>query len=276
MNENDKGLEVSASEADKIMHLVVTAGDLSRLTPGQKTQYYKMRCDAASLDWRAQPFAYIKLNGKEVLYALKGATDQLTAIHGIKVEILSQANEAGLRVVTVRATTRDGRQTDEIGAVPIEGLKGEALCTAFMKCNTKAKRRAVLSICGLGLLDETEVQSITGPNIVTENSATPSEAGSIDPVRIKLDFEWPDPEMVQAEVPEVVELTQKHRVVQTKAAPVEMISENQRRLLIVGARKLAMGPTEIKQILLENYGITSTKDIPANQFDSVLMHLGLK
>ncbi len=44
--------------------------------------------------------------------------------------------------------------------MPIEGLKGEARANAIMKCVTKAKRRVTLSICGLGMLDETEVDSI--------------------------------------------------------------------------------------------------------------------
>ena len=44
--------------------------------------------------------------------------------------------------------------------VPIEGLRGEALSNAMMKATTKAKRRVTLSLCGLGMLDETEVESI--------------------------------------------------------------------------------------------------------------------
>ena len=46
------------------------------------------------------------------------------------------------------------------GAVCLGSLKGEALCNAYLKCETKAKRRLTLSICGLGMLDETEVDSI--------------------------------------------------------------------------------------------------------------------
>jgi hypothetical protein len=46
------------------------------------------------------------------------------------------------------------------GAVNINGLRGEALANALMKAETKAKRRATLSLCGLGMLDETEVSDI--------------------------------------------------------------------------------------------------------------------
>jgi hypothetical protein len=142
------------------MQALVAGGDCSRLTPAQRTAYYAARCEAAGLDPRAQPFAFMRLNGKEVLYALKAASDQLAAKHGVKMEIVSQATEDGIRIVTVRALAKDGRQTDEIGAVPVKGLVGDALCNAMMKAVTKAKRRAVLSICGLGMLDETEAESI--------------------------------------------------------------------------------------------------------------------
>jgi hypothetical protein len=142
------------------MAALVAGGDCSRLTPGQRTAYYSARCDAAGLDPRAQPFAFMRLNGKEVLYALKAASDQLAAKHGVRMTIVSQTTEDGIRVVTVRAEAKDGRQTDEIGAVPVKGLVGDALCNAMMKAVTKAKRRAVLSLCGLGMLDETEAESI--------------------------------------------------------------------------------------------------------------------
>lgn len=142
------------------MHALVTGGDCSRLTPAQKTAYYVARCEAAGLDPRAQPFAFVRLNGKEVLYAQKAAADQLAAKHGVRLSILSQATEDGIRIVTVRAEAKDGRVTEEIGALPIKGLTGEALSNALMKTVTKAKRRAVLSLCGLGMLDETEVESI--------------------------------------------------------------------------------------------------------------------
>jgi hypothetical protein len=46
------------------------------------------------------------------------------------------------------------------GAVSLVGLRGEALANAIMKAETKAKRRATLSICGLGFLDETEIETI--------------------------------------------------------------------------------------------------------------------
>lgn len=157
----------TAIQTTDALWAVVASGDLSRLTPDQKIAYYRSRCEVAGLDYRAQPFQYMRLQGKETLYATKAATDQLAALHGVRVEIVSQSTDDGIRVVTVRAIAKDGRQTDEIGAVSVKGLSGEALCNAMMKAVTKAKRRAVLSLCGLGMMGETEVESIPNAQVVS-------------------------------------------------------------------------------------------------------------
>ena len=151
------------SELDSgTMLSLVTNGDCSKLTPKQQLQYYTARCEAAGIDARTQPFQFLKLGGRLVLYALKGATDQLASKHGIVCQIVDQQTEQGIRTVTVRATTKDGRQTDEIGCVPVSHIKKpDDLANAFMKAVTKAKRRAVISICGLGVIDESELDTIS-------------------------------------------------------------------------------------------------------------------
>lgn len=153
--------ELVQMDSNTIMKLVA-GGDTASLSPEQKLQYYRARCDAAGIDARTAPFQFIRLQGREVLYATKGATDQLAANHGVKVEILSQATESGVRTVVVRAIAKDGRQTDEIGVVPVENVRGADLANAYMKAVSKAKRRAILSICGLGMLDESEIETISG------------------------------------------------------------------------------------------------------------------
>ena len=147
---------------DETLLLVVTTGDCSRLTPAQKVAYYRNRCEVAGLDERTAPFQFIPAGGKLILYATKAASEQLVLKHRLKVEVLSQETDKDIRVVTVRVTAPDGRQTDDIGCVTVGKAIGDALCNALMKAVTKAKRRAVLSICGLGMLDETEIETIPG------------------------------------------------------------------------------------------------------------------
>ena len=68
--------------------------------------------------------------------------------------------DAGVYIVTSKASLPDGRCTESLGAVNIQGLKGEAYANAIMKAETKAKRRATLDLLGLGVLDESEADSI--------------------------------------------------------------------------------------------------------------------
>lgn len=153
---------VRRSEMDNAtLTAVVTDGDCSRLNEQQRREYYLARCEAAGLDPRTAPFMFTRLNNKLVLYALKSATDQLASNNRVATTILQRETIDGVYCVTVRATAADGRSTEDLGAVQIGSLKGEALANALMKAVTKAKRRAVLSLCGLGMLDETEVQDIT-------------------------------------------------------------------------------------------------------------------
>lgn len=145
-----------------ILEQVVAAGDLSKLSPTQRVQWYKMRCDAAGLDYRTQPFQYITLQGKLTLYATKTATEQLCLVRGISTQIVTRERADDLAIVVCRAVDRVGRYTESMGAVNIAGLRGDALANALMKAETKAKRRAVLSLSGLGMLDETETETIPG------------------------------------------------------------------------------------------------------------------
>ncbi|MBS4027215.1 MAG: hypothetical protein KGZ58_01150, partial [Ignavibacteriales bacterium] len=143
----------------KLYESLVLKGDLSGLQPQEKAQYYQSLCERLGLDATTQPFSFLKLNGKEVLYASKGATDQLARVHGVNRTIIEEKEMRGVYVVTVEASLPNGRREQEKGAVTIENLKGDAFCNALMKAITKAKRRATLAILGLGLLDETELET---------------------------------------------------------------------------------------------------------------------
>lgn len=153
---------------------LVTAGDLSGLTPAQRVLYYRARCESAGLDYRTQPFRYLTMDGKIVLYAEKSCTDQLARIHNVSYKIVSKGVTDDIYVVEIEAT--DGRRTcPDIGAVSIKSLGGTNLANAMMKAITKARRRATLSMCGLGMLDETEVETIQGARVIDIDPATGEE-----------------------------------------------------------------------------------------------------
>jgi hypothetical protein len=174
----------SATPAAPDIERALIVGDLSGLTEAQRVSYYLRVCDSLRLNPLTRPFEYVRLNGRLVLYATRAAADQLRRNHGVSLEIVSQGVQGDLYVVHVRARDKEGRTDEEIGAVPIAGLKGEALANAMLKAVTKAKRRATLSLCGLGWLDETEIQSIPeaqpvqGPPIEALPSPSPGDSGA--------------------------------------------------------------------------------------------------
>ena len=153
-------------------------GDLSKLTTEERVVYYMRMCASAGLNPTTKPFDYLKLNGKLILYANKGCTDQLRSLHRVSIAIVARENVGDVYVVTSRASLPDGRTDESTGAVACAGLRGEALANALMKAETKSKRRVTLSACGLGLLDESEVETIKGAEkyVEGERPASPVAA----------------------------------------------------------------------------------------------------
>jgi hypothetical protein len=152
--------------APELLERVVIGGDLSKLQPTERLQYYREVCASIGLNPLTRPFEYLVLNGKMLLYARRDATDQLRRVHGVSVQIMAREQHGDVYAVVARATDKGGRTDESVGAVATGGLKGEALANALMKAETKAKRRVTLSICGLGLMDETEVETVPGAKIV--------------------------------------------------------------------------------------------------------------
>lgn len=153
---------------------VLVGGDLSKLNPEQRVSYYNAVCESMGLNPLTKPFDYITLNGKLVLYANKGCAEQLRMSRKISIKVVGRETIEGVYVVTAEASDPEGRTDSATGAVAIAGLKGESLANAFMKCETKAKRRVTLSICGLNMLDESEVESIPQVQTVSATVSNPS------------------------------------------------------------------------------------------------------
>lgn len=161
------------AEAASLFTTLVLNSDLSKLTEPQRVEYYKVVCERAGLDPMAKPFDLITLQGKLVMYPNKTTTAQLTAINNLSVVIVSKEVVNGLYVVTARATKPNGASSEDVGAVTIGGLTGDAAANAMMKAITKAKRRAVLAVCGLGMVDESELETIPAHHV--EAAALPAQ-----------------------------------------------------------------------------------------------------
>jgi len=153
---------INESQAAALFETLVVNGDLSAMSQEQRIQYYKLVCERVGLDPYQKPFNLIKLSGKLTLYANKTCTAQLTSIRGLRVAIVAREVIGDQYVVTARCETPTGSYSEDIGAVTIGGMRGDAASNAMKKAATQAKRRAILSACGLGMLDEEEVTQVQG------------------------------------------------------------------------------------------------------------------
>ena len=234
------------------LYKLISSGDCSKLSAEQKTAYYLARCEQAGLAPASPPFEYLKLGGREVLYARKGATDQLARNNGIRLTILNQETLEGVRLVTVQALCPDGRCTEALGAVPLANLKGESLSNAYMKAVTKAKRRAILSVTGLGVLDELEVESLQRRGGPLPPMPTAEEQATLDAT-------IPAPPGPPRPLPDSEDVSSDPATINPK----------QMALLMASAREAEVGPAELKAHL-EEQGWRSRKDIPADRLEEVL------
>lgn len=169
---------------DAIVEKVTLAGgDLAKISPDERKFYVRHKADAYGLNHLLEPFALLMLDNKLTLYVTRAGTDQIRRKENISVRIVSREEHDGMYIVTCQATTPEGRTDEAVGAVPlvqpvgewktdartgrryfvadptgaVRGLDPKDRANAIMKCETKAKRRATISIAGLGMLDESEL-----------------------------------------------------------------------------------------------------------------------
>ena len=150
----------TSREALAKLERVAIEGDLSTLSDGERVAYYARVTESVGLNPLTRPFEYIKLNGKLTLYARKDATDQLRQVKGISIDRVEREEIGEMLMTRVYGHDRSGRKDEAMSMVPIKGLSGDALANAYMKGETKAKRRFTLSIGGLGWLDESELDTV--------------------------------------------------------------------------------------------------------------------
>lgn len=172
---------------------VITTNDLSGLNSKEKVDYMVSVCNSLGLNPMTRPFQLLKFQGKETLYAAKDCTEQLRKKHNVSIMTLeSNILEGGVYIVKAVAKLPCGRMDSSTGVLSIKGLSGDALANAMMKTETKAKRRVTLSICGLGMLDESELDTMSGAQRididVIEHKRYDDKTKDLDLMKVKILF----------------------------------------------------------------------------------------
>lgn len=152
--------QVAVKSNHDAVESALVRNDISKLSVQERISYYNNLCESVGLNPLTKPFSFLSLQGREVVYATKDCTEQLRKIHGVSTQIISQGVVGDSFEVHIKAQDRTGRTDEDFASIPLGSLKGEGLSNLKMKCVTKAKRRVTLSICGLGILDESELETI--------------------------------------------------------------------------------------------------------------------
>lgn len=156
-------MDAMLEEAGRALLAVQAAGrDTSSLRLDQKAAVLEGLARALGLNPLSQPVIFLKTQGREVVYVTKVGTDQIASrlrlqrrtIHGPDVR---KVHGKDLAFCQVEVTAPDGRSEMSTATLPITDPVND-----LMKVESKAKRRATLSIAGLGLLTEEEIETIPG------------------------------------------------------------------------------------------------------------------
>jgi hypothetical protein len=171
---SEEVVPVATEEQKMDIDDLIQKGDFSSFTMREKSIFTYQLALRLGLNPLTKPFDFIVLNNKLVLYANRTCSDQLRKIHNITSTVLYEGPlQIGTEIradvycvrVRVGSTNDQGQLTrseEHIGCVGMGNKKDEELGNTIMKCHTKALRRATIAFCGLGFLDELEVESVKG------------------------------------------------------------------------------------------------------------------
>lgn len=178
-------IEISADVETAIAQMQASGKDTGSLTAQQRAGYVVALCRALRLNPLTNPVQFIRLNGKEVLYVTRTATDQLAAIHGLNRKTVRGpeiVDIAGTKVAlcTVEVSLPNGRSETATATLPVADP-----AMLYMKLETKAKRRGTLAILGLGLLAEDEAESIPGAERADFRAPAPPDPRDIAPLGVE-------------------------------------------------------------------------------------------
>src|SRR5262249_49437485 len=110
--------ELATLPPAKTLEKLLLESDLSGLTPQERIDYLLRARESVGLKPTTKPFAYIKLNGKLVLYALRDCTEQLRKLHGVSVTGMTMQTISDVYVVSAEFRDKSGRTDQATGCVP--------------------------------------------------------------------------------------------------------------------------------------------------------------
>lgn len=180
----------NASSDMNLIKKILKTDNLATLSPQEREEYYLARCEMLGLDPLSKPFSYLEMkegkNGsKLILYFNKNASEQLRGKLKIKFHKpeFKKSDCGEYLQAEVMFELPDGRVEFATAAVPLvkeeiewkkmpdgsnkkvvigkHPLSPDEKANAVMRLETKLKNRATMSAMGSGMMDESELDTIS-------------------------------------------------------------------------------------------------------------------
>jgi hypothetical protein len=154
---------------EDVLNKIFLNGDIKALSDKEVILYMNAVANKMGLDTTTHPINILEMKKynsneieKKILYINKDGAYQLAKNNSISITKIETKyhKETGIYEVVAYGQDKIGRQDCSMSAVYIGKANGEHLANLLMKAETKAKRRLILSLCGTGLIDESEAESI--------------------------------------------------------------------------------------------------------------------
>lgn len=156
------------------------SGDWNGVSDADRMRFLKHMCDALSIPLVLNPFKFISMKGKTVLYSTAEAAFSLARKNKMTVKVTEERFDKESQILTVKvtATHPKGEQSDDVGKIYLGGLSGQDRANAEMKAVTKAKRRAIFSALGLSVMDEDEIKHLRN----LDHNETPQQHNELEDI----------------------------------------------------------------------------------------------
>jgi hypothetical protein len=208
-------------------------------------RYIYTFCERVGVSPLAVPFSLMKTQRGMQLVANRNFYDAVASKYSVSRECVGEGFFEGTKLyyTRYRATTPDGRVTEDMALVDTAGLNGNDLANAIMKCHTKGRNRVTRAHLGFPFPDETEAETVPGARVLSIEEVP--NGGNGEPQQ---DQAVPKPEPQKA-------------------------TEQQIKRIHALAKKLGMNEEAYRNLLAERFGCKTSKSLTAQQADELIREM---
>ena len=216
-------------------------GDVSSVPREALLRYVFTFCERVGISPLAVPFSLMKTQQGMQLVANRNFYDAVASKYSVSRECVGEGFFEGTKLyfTRYRATTPDGRVTEDMALVDTAGLNGKDLANAIMKAHTKGRNRVTRAHLGFPFPDETEAETVPGASVVSIEEMPNGDNG--EPPA-------PEPEPPKA-------------------------NDQQIKRIHALAKKLGITEEAYRRLLAERFGCKSSKSLTEEQADELIREL---